>query len=130
MQSMQLADYLVPILRETVVNLVREEGPDLSARQLAVLLICYLSDEPQTVRGLAVRLQVVRSAITRVLDRLGEVGLVRRKTDPMDRRSVLVQRTVKGSAFVSELRRLMADAARNARPVCAMPESHISRAVA
>lgn len=90
MQSMQLADYLVPILRETVVNLVREEGPDLSARQLAVLLICYLSDEPQTVRGLAVRLQVVRSAITRVLDRLGEVGLVRRKTDPMDRRSVLV----------------------------------------
>ena len=93
---------LPQILRDTVVSLVRREGPDLTARQLAVMLICYLEDGPQTVRGLAARLNVAKPAITRALDRLGRLGLARRKTDDADRRSVLVQRTVKGSVYLSD----------------------------
>jgi DNA-binding MarR family transcriptional regulator len=104
------ADQLVGILRDTVVALVRRDGPDLSARQLGVLLTCYLQDGAHTVRGLAAELNVSKPAITRALDRLGELDLARRKVDPMDRRSVLVQRTLKGTAFLRDLRGIMAEA--------------------
>lgn len=104
------SDQLVGILRDTVVALVRRDGPDLSARQLGVFLTVYLTDGPHTVRGLAAELNVSKPAITRALDRLGELDLARRKVDPMDRRSVLVQRTLKGSVFLRDLRQTMAEA--------------------
>jgi DNA-binding MarR family transcriptional regulator len=103
-------DQLVGILRETIVSLVRRDGPDLSARQLGVFLTVYLSEGPHTVRGLAAALNVSKPAITRALDRLGELDLARRKVDPADRRSVLVQRTVKGTGFLRELRQMMVEA--------------------
>ena len=111
MASNPSADQLVGILRDTVVALVRREGQDLSARQLGVFLTCYLQDGAHTVRGLAADLNVSKPAITRALDRLGELDLARRKVDPMDRRSVLVQRTLKGTAFLRDLRGIMTDSA-------------------
>ncbi|MBN8906932.1 MAG: MarR family transcriptional regulator [Rhodospirillales bacterium] len=110
MATPQTADQLVGILRETVVALVRRDGPDLSARQLAVFLTCYLRDGGHTVRGLSAELNVSKPAITRALDRLGELDLARRKIDPLDRRSVLVQRTLKGAAFLRDLRGIMGEA--------------------
>ena len=104
------SDQLVGILRDTVVSLVRRDGVDLSARQLGVFLTCYLNEGGHTVRGLAQDLNVSKPAITRALDRLTELDFVRRKVDPADRRSVLVQRTVKGAAFLRETRHIMTDA--------------------
>jgi DNA-binding MarR family transcriptional regulator len=106
-------DQQIGILRETIVALVRSDGPDLSARQLAVLLTVYLSEGPHTVRGLAADLNVSKPAITRALDRLGELDLARRKVDPADRRSVLVQRTTKGTTFLRDLRGVMAEATKS-----------------
>ena len=94
-------------LRETIVGEVRL-GEDLTLRQMAVLLTVYLTDEPQTVRGLARHLQVNRPAITRALDRLGEHHLVRREPDPNDRRSVLATRTPNGTAMMQRLKAWMA----------------------
>src|ERR1700742_478918 len=111
MANASSVDQLVGILRDTVVALVRRDGPDLSARQLGVFLTCYLQDGAHTVRGLAADLNVSKPAITRALDRLGELDLARRKVDPMDRRSVLVQRTLKGTAFLRDLRGIMSEAA-------------------
>jgi DNA-binding MarR family transcriptional regulator len=108
MPTVNEADQLVGILRDTVVSLVRRDGPDLSARQLGVFLTVYLSEGPHTVRGLASELNVSKPAITRALDRLGELDLARRKLDPMDRRSVLVQRTVKGAVLLRDVRETMA----------------------
>jgi DNA-binding MarR family transcriptional regulator len=119
MASTPSADPLVGILRDTVVALVRRDGPDLSARQLGVFLTCYLQEGAHTVRGLAADLNVSKPAITRALDRLGELDLARRKIDPMDRRSVLVQRTLKGAAFLRDLRSIMSDAASNPRKAVA-----------
>jgi DNA-binding MarR family transcriptional regulator len=102
-----VSDAQVGLLRDTVVALVRRDGIDLSARQLGVFLTCYLNDGPHTVRGLATGLNVSKPAITRALDRLGELDLARRRIDPMDRRSVLVQRTPKGSSFLRNLRSIM-----------------------
>jgi len=105
-----LVEQRVEVLRQTVVALVKREGPDLSARQLGVFLTCYLEEEAQTVRGLAAKLNISKPAITRALDRLSEFDLVRRKTDPLDRRSVLVQRTAAGMAFLREVRTILAQA--------------------
>ncbi|MBI0535220.1 MarR family transcriptional regulator [Roseomonas sp. KE2513] len=103
-------DQLIEVLRETTVSLVRRDGPDLTARQLGVFLTVYLGEGPHTVRGLASALNVSKPAITRALDRLGEFDFARRKTDPKDRRSVLVQCTVKGSALLREISATMVEA--------------------
>lgn len=102
---------LAGVLRRTIVELVRRDGHDLSARQFGVFLICYLENEAQTVRGLAEALDISKPAISRALDRLAEFELVRRKTDPQDRRSVLVQRTQAGSAFFREIKSILRSAA-------------------
>ena len=112
-------DQYVGILKDTIVALVRRDGPDLSSRQLGVFLTCYLKDGAQTVRGLAAELNVSKPAITRALDRLGELDLARRKVDPADRRSVLVQRTLKGQSFLRDLRGIMAEAGASPRKALA-----------
>ncbi len=81
---------------------VRGETADLTQRQMAILLHVYLKPPPHTVRGLAATLDVTKPAITRALDTLGRLGLLKRRRDDADRRNVLVQRTVKGSVFLSE----------------------------
>lgn len=100
--------------RGAIVESVRRDGPDLSARQMALLLTVYLTPPPHTVRGLAATLNVSKPAVTRALDRLSELGLIKRKTDDTDRRSVLVQRTVKGSVYLREFGDLIVAAATTA----------------
>lgn len=100
----------VDILRRTTVAMVRSDAADLSARQLGVFLTVYLTDGPHTVRGMAAQLNVSRPAITRALDRLEELDLAKRKTDPQDRRSVLVLTTRGGSAHLARLRAAMIEA--------------------
>ncbi len=112
MPAVPAANRLPAIMRDTIVGLVRRDGADLSARQLSVLLICFLEEGPHTVRGLAERLSVAKPAITRALDRLEQFDLVRRSPDSRDRRSVLVSRTAPGAAYVAHMRSLMQASAR------------------
>lgn len=95
---------LTPVLRKAMLSMVRKEGVDLTARQLGIFLTVYLDDGPHTVRGLAAEFNICKPAVTRALDKLGELDLADRKTDPEDRRSVLVERTPAGWAFLEELR--------------------------
>lgn len=94
--------------RGVLVESVRGEGPDLSGRQMAILLQVYLLPPPHTVRGLAAELGISKPAVTRALDTLGKLDFARRKRDESDKRSVLVQRTVRGSVFLSEFADLIA----------------------
>jgi DNA-binding MarR family transcriptional regulator len=89
--------------RDVTFDLVRDGQPDLSARQMAVLLTVYLEPPPHTVKGLAERLGVTKPVITRALDSMGRLRLVGRKRDEADRRNVLVQRTVEGALAVEGL---------------------------
>jgi DNA-binding MarR family transcriptional regulator len=52
---------------------------------------------------LAASLGMSKPAVCRALDRLDRLGFARRKEDEADRRNVLVQRTVKGAVFMSDL---------------------------
>ena len=96
--------------RKALVASVRQDAPDLSARQMALLLTVYLCNPPHTVRGLAEVLNISKPAITRALDRLSVLGFIRRKRDTDDRRNVLVQRTVAGSVYLSEFSDLVVQA--------------------
>jgi DNA-binding MarR family transcriptional regulator len=82
--------------------------PDLSVRQVTILLTIYLHAPPHTVRGLAQKLSVTKPVITRALDSMGKLGLVTRKRDEKDKRNVLVQRTVKGALYLEQLADLIA----------------------
>lgn len=88
--------------RRVTVSSVRSDQPDLTARQMAVLMTVHLSTGPHTVRGLASALAVGKPAITRALDTLSRLELLQRRRDPQDGRNVLVERTLKGSEFLSE----------------------------
>lgn len=109
--TLRSADAL-EIWRAAILESVRRDGPDLSARQMALMLNVYLTPPPHTVRGLADLMNVSKPAVTRALDRLSALGYIRRKTDDADRRSILVQRTVRGSVYLTEFGELVAGAAR------------------
>lgn len=98
--------------RRTVVIGARCQEADLTTRQMAVLLTVYLVPQPHTVRGLARALQISKPAVTRGLDRLSKLDLVRRQVDQGDRRSILVQRTDKGAEFLSQYGEIITAAAR------------------
>jgi len=93
----------IRLWHDVTLSLVHEREPDLSARQVTVLITIYLDPQPHTVRGLAAKLGVTKPVITRALDTMGRYGLVTRKRDPADRRNVLVQRTVNGALFLERL---------------------------
>lgn len=78
----------------------RDGLPDLTFRQIAILLTVYLDPPPHTVRGLAARLNVTKPVITRALDTMGAMKLLARHRDEKDKRNVLVRRTVDGALFV------------------------------
>jgi len=90
------------------LELVRDDKPDLTSRQLSILLTIYLEAPPHTVRGLAAKLGVSKPVITRALDSMGKMGLVSRRRDERDKRNVLVQRTVDGALYLEHLADLLA----------------------
>ena len=97
--------------RDVLAESVRGDGPDLSARQMAILMAVYLTPPPHTVRGLAKSLDLGKPAVTRALDTLAGYSLLKRRRDPDDLRNVLVQRTVRGSVFLTEFGDSIVDAA-------------------
>ena len=101
------------LLHELSLAQVRDDAPDLSPRQLAILLSVYLEAPPHTVRGLAARLGVTKPVITRALDTMGQLGFLSRRRDEADRRNVIIQRTVEGALYVERLGDLVVATARS-----------------
>ncbi|RCS25031.1 MarR family transcriptional regulator [Phyllobacterium salinisoli] len=91
------------LLKTVALAEVRDEMPDLTWRQMAILLTIYLEPPPHTVRGLAAKLDVTKPVITRALDTMGAMELVSRHRDEKDRRNVLIKRTVSGALYVERL---------------------------
>ena len=89
--------------QQVTLSEVRDEAPDLTTRQAAILLTVYLDPPPHTVRALAARLHVTKPLDTRALDSMGALKLVSRHRDELDRRNVLVRRTVEGALYVERL---------------------------
>ncbi len=103
MNVLLTASQALHLWRCVTLETVRDDGPELTLRQLCILLHIYLESPPHTVRGLAALLGVTKPVITRALDSMGALGLVHRVRDPKDRRNVIIQRTVAGSLYVERL---------------------------
>jgi DNA-binding MarR family transcriptional regulator len=89
----------------TLISYVRSGDPDLTNRQMALMLLVYLTPGPHTVRGLAHTLGVSKPVITRALNTLGSLGYLRRVRDENDRRNVFVAKTSTGQDFLEVFER-------------------------
>ena len=85
-----------------LVDYVRSGEPDLTNRQMALLMLVYVNPGPHTVRGLARALNVSKPVVTRALNRLGALGYLRRQRDDSDKRNIFVARTSEGAAFLDD----------------------------
>ena len=90
-----------------LIGYVRSGAPDLTNRQMALLLLVYLTPGPHTVRGLAHILGVSKPVVTRALNTLGGLGYLRRERDQDDRRNVFVVRTNDGTDFLEGFKRFL-----------------------
>ena len=97
------AEQALKLWQEVSMGLVHDDKPDLTLRQMTILLTVYLEPPPHTVRGLAARLHVTKPVITRALDTMGQMKLLRRRRDEADRRNVVIQRTLEGSLFLEAI---------------------------
>jgi DNA-binding MarR family transcriptional regulator len=89
-------------LRAWFVAGVASKEPDLTARQMAVLLTVHRGNL-QTVRDIAVHLNVSKPAITRATTRLIQLGYVSKEREKRDRRSVLISGTRTGATAVRKM---------------------------
>jgi len=80
----------------------RLAGHGVTVAQWGVLIALY-KGESATVRGLAAFLHVDGGAVTRLIDRLESKGLVSRRIDRTDRRSVVLTLSAAGKALVPTL---------------------------
>lgn len=100
-----MADHLLSGWMRALIGYVRSGEPDLTNRQMALLMIVYLTPGPHTVRGLAQTLGVSKPVVTRALNTLGSLGYLRRERDQGDRRNVFVVRTNDGTNFLDGFKR-------------------------
>ncbi len=107
-------DQALELWRGVMTAALARAWPDLTARQFALLLQVYLMPAPHRVRGLAQELGLSKPVVTRAVDRLSALGLVRRQREKEDRRSILVVRTIKGTEFLRDFGELAAALAREA----------------
>jgi DNA-binding MarR family transcriptional regulator len=100
----------------TLIDYVRSGEPDLTNRQMALLMLVYLTPGPHTVRGLAGSLGVSKPVVTRALNTLGSLGYLRRERDQDDRRNIFVVRTKDGTDFLDGFKRTLRQSDDGARP--------------
>ena len=102
-------DHALSDWMRTLVDYVRSGEPDLTNRQMALLLVVYLKAGPHTVRGLAAMLNVSKPVVTRALNRLGTLGYLRRQRDDSDKRNIFVARTSEGAQFLDDFGHFIGD---------------------
>jgi DNA-binding MarR family transcriptional regulator len=88
------------LLAYLVCLMMSEPFTHLTARQIAIFFSCYMHPEPQSVRAVSRYLKVSRPSVSLALRRLERLGLLRRTTDPTDRRGVIAEPTDIGRALL------------------------------
>lgn len=76
---------------------VKAAGHALDRPAVGVLVTLHLADGPLRVGEIAERMQVVGPHVTRQVQALERHGLVRRVSDPRDRRASLIEPTAEGA---------------------------------
>ena len=101
----QLADLMQRLtrrLRRAQAEQLRPLG--LTPAQERALRVIARSEAPLRMTELADYLGIVPRSVTTVVDALEETGLVRRETDPRNRRAILLHLTDRGRAYRDDMR--------------------------
>src|SRR5215218_10428328 len=99
----ELASHLRHAIARSARRLRQESGTGLSP-SLTAALATIERHGPLTPSELAARERVQRPTVTRIVDRLEELGLVTRAADPGDRRSSLITVTRAGGELLASAR--------------------------
>ncbi len=104
---------VAPVMRHLVAHARRRRAwSELTYQQYNVLrMIDTMGPQPQA--EVARRLLVTAPVVTRLASTLADAGLVERKTDPKDRRTVLLALTPTGRRRARAMRRDLLEAARD-----------------
>ncbi len=86
-----------------IVEGVRNDDYDLSARQLAILLTLNNEAGSHTIKSLSVRLGISKAPVSRALNSLSKHDLIERKVDINDRRNIYILLTDDGKAYLKKL---------------------------
>jgi DNA-binding MarR family transcriptional regulator len=100
---MPLGDWM-----RVLIGYMGSGAPDLTNRQMALLMLVYLDPGPHTVRGMAAKLHVSKPVVTRILNTLSSFDYVRRQKDTKDLRNIFVERTEDGRKFLNAFAALVA----------------------
>ena len=101
----QLADLLQRLTRRLRRAQADRLAPlGLTPAQERALRIVTRSEEPLRMTELAHRLGIVPRSVTTVIDALEQAGLVRRETDPHNRRAIRLHLTDRGTAVRDDMR--------------------------
>ena len=100
-----MTEVSLSVWMKALIAYVRSGEPDLTNRQMALLMLVYLTPGPHTVRGIAKILGVSKPVVTRALNTLGALGYLRRERDQDDRRNIFVVRTHEGADFLEGFKR-------------------------
>jgi DNA-binding MarR family transcriptional regulator len=101
----QLADLLHGLTKRLRRAQAERLAPlGLTPAQERALRMIARGTEPLRMTELAARLGIVPRSVTTVVDALEEAGLVRRETDPRNRRAILLRLTPAGDGVRDQLR--------------------------
>ncbi len=90
-------------IHDIVTKLVGTPHAELSMRQMAVFTTIRVGAVQPGVREISAALGINKPSITRAMDTLDTLGLIKRYADENDRRLVIAALTPKGDALVSIL---------------------------
>ena len=93
-------------LRKAASTIPGKRGEDLGITPLQMQALDYIKNNSDTpVRNLSNHFLMSPSSVSQLTDRLFALGLIDRKSDPDDRRSVLVFLTRRGEHFLGKMKK-------------------------
>ena len=87
-----------------------DDNADLTNRQMAILLTIYDGKDEYSIKKLTEELHLTKPTISRAVERLLELNLVSKRTNPKDRRRVIVEKTFDGNVFIETLTKYLKEA--------------------
>ncbi|HSW58869.1 MAG TPA: MarR family transcriptional regulator [Dehalococcoidales bacterium] len=105
--SIDLLSILPLIIRSTHRKLLKPTLADIDVNitPLHFEIIRLIDDEgPSHAKIIAERLQIAKAQMTQLINKLVEMKLVQRETDPVDRRNMIISMTDYGHTILNEYR--------------------------
>lgn len=103
MKHIQALNYLKALNESFILSGIA----NITYRQMQILLTIYLDDNVSRVREIANKLQIPKPSITRTLDKLERLDLLKRKVEHSDKRSIIIIKTANGGKLLTDCSKMV-----------------------